>query len=314
MLHPAAVGSFGSGSLPWDWGAQRSWCQLLAQGHFPCPLTVLSTDSGTQSVWHSGINYDVWEVVSNCCVFLISMQIGATFMPGSFAHALLITGISPPFPNSAWLCDFLLTCPLVSQRQNLSLPVWVCPLWDSRGDGEGCPGGAWGCPGSQPSPGAAVLMLRALSSLQGKLFESGTSLCSCCLLHWKSYCSCETPELRAVRENKPSAVSFGVLEIHNYPRTLLALLRMCGGCAAAEWITPSKGSERERQLECSKCFAHQLPPILHPERLKAVCLQLCVMSCSVCHLISSPGITRQAWMLQCHLSENSLLKLINSAP
>lgn len=67
---------------------------------------------------------------------------------------------------------------------------------------------------------------------------------------------------------------------------------LCGACAIAKWITLGKGIER--QLQCRKCFVHQLSPILHPERLKAVCLQLCVMSCSVCHLISSPGIIRHA--------------------
>lgn len=107
--------------------------------------------------------------------------------------------------------------------------------------------------------------------------------------------------------------------LHYDQRQNLALLYMCLPMKAPEmstslswshgnWHTSSpstvlqglvhsqarKGCERERQLQCRECFVHHLPPVLHPERLKAVCLQLYVMSCSVCHLNSSPGIIRHA--------------------
>lgn len=180
----------------------------------------------------------------------------------------------------------------------------------------------WWCPQApSTSTGAAVVMLRALWYLQEKLFASGTSLlpadqsvqpaASCtgrAILAVKpqkwAHCVWTSPQLSVLVGGLRSISTLELYQCWGWA----ALWRLC-----CSWMSNTQ-QERQRQPECSKCFAHQLPPILHPERLKAVCLQLCVMSCSVCHLMSSPGITRQAWMLQCHLSENSLLKLINSAP
>lgn len=288
MLH--SVGSSGSGpaACPAFGGTHRSWCQLLTQGHFvllfSSALTMGHSQRGTQGFSWVGSCFKLL-----CVSYLHANRSpiysqGASHVPSSPLESLLP---SQPLPGCV-LFSWPATC---SEAE--SVPSFLCLAlvrqqrrWWML---------LWGQPGCPRLPAPAQALLWWCSGHSGTCRETclpvGPACPACCLLPWKSCFSCESPELSTLCMNKPSAVSFGGFEIHNY---CPALPLLCGGCAVAEWIKPSKGKERKRQLECSKCFAHQLPPILHPERLKAVCLQLCVMSCSVCHLMSSPGITRQA--------------------
>lgn len=99
-----------------------------------------------------------------------------------------------------------------AQRQNLSLPFWVCPLWDSRGDGECCPGGAWGCPGSQSRSCCAD--------------AQGTQLCRESCLPVGPGCSCETQNWALCVRTNPQLSVLGCLR----STTTLELYHHCWGC------------------------------------------------------------------------------------
>ena len=205
-----------------------------------------------------------------------------------------------PSLTPTWQRAFCLTCHLIRDR---ICPLFsVCPSYECRREGESCFGGALRAarlprpPQHKCKSCCGATGGRASRYLWGRLFASGTNLSS--LLSPR-----DGRAILVVKPQKwvpglwqaPSCQFCGTCdpELTSSSTTTEDGL-LCRACAIAKWITPCKGNERERQLQCRKCFVHQLPPILHPERLKTVCLQLCVMSCSVCHLISSPGIVRHA--------------------
>lgn len=204
-----------------------------------------------------------------------------------------------PSPTPAWQCVFCLTCHLNENR--------ICPLFSQfvppvraeemvsfalvmPYEQPGCswlPGRNTRAAALQPGPSIQVPVGKAVrqrhQSVQVPPGKRRTILAV--EPQKRAPCLWPSPQQSVLWHLKPE-LTFSPAAAEDGPS--------CRACAIAEWITHGKGSKRERQPQCRKCFVHQLPPILHPERLKAVCLQLCVMSCSVCHFNSSPGIIRHA--------------------
>lgn len=250
MLHPAWQLCLGHCCPPWVWGhtdhgASCSHKVILPAHWLSWALTVGHGQCGTQEEV-------VWGAVLSCCVFLTSMQTGAKLMPGSSTHALLTADISPPFPTSAWLCAFLLTrgriCPFPSvSGPGETVRRWPVLLW-------------WWCSGHSGTCRESCLPV-------------GPVCPACCLLLWKSRFSCETPELSTWWVNKPSAVSFGGLEIHNYS---LPLLRM--GCSVG--CSASKDNKRKRQ----QVFCPSITPNSSSRKIKGC---LFAVMCNVMLCLSS---------------------------